>query len=122
MDNGSVSQTYVQLFAVNKLRKFLSKKLPNPAEGDAIDRHLGAQICAFAKGKTNITSRSIELNKHLLSIAPKLLGDVKKLANKMQEQWSERQRAMIKYEARQGLVLKAEEMAESEVNSFLTKF
>lgn len=120
IENGSVSQAYVQLFSVNKLRKYVSEKLPNPTEGDTVDRHIQAQICAFAAGKKNLTTTSVELHRHLQSIAPKLLKDVKKLTGQLQDQWKARENAIRKYEARQGLIDKAEDMADREMSSFLS--
>ncbi len=122
IENGAVSQAHVQLFAVNRIRKFISEKFPNPSQGDAVDRHIAAQVCAYAKDKMSLNSTSVELHKHLLSIAPQLLRDVKKVSLQLQEQLSAEKRMAQKYESRLGLIDKAEDLADKELNPFLTKF
>lgn len=119
IEAGAVSSTHVNLFAVNRVRKFMSSKYPNPADGEAVDKHIRAQLCAYAKDKQGLMSTSVELHRHLGSIAGRMLADVKRLANELNAKERERQKSIEKYERRYGLIEKAQDMADKELGSYL---
>ena len=122
IETGSVTPAYVKLFAVNVLRKTISEKFPNPESGDVIDRHIRAQICVFATGKDNVNSASPELYRHFEAISTKLLRDIKKLVTEIEAKEKAKEKLLAKFEARQGLIDRAERLAKDEVKALLTKF
>jgi hypothetical protein len=119
IEAGAVSSSHVNLFAVNRIRKFMSSKYPNPADGEAVDKHIRAQLCSYAKDKQGLMSTSVELHRHLGSISGRMLADVKRLANELNSKERERQKTLEKYERRFMLVEKAQEMADKELGSYL---
>ena len=121
IEKGSVSKAHIQLFAVNSLRKYMAEKFPNPTDGDAVDRHIRAQICLYAQGKKDIMASSVALHEHLLSISEKLLKDTKKIAMDALAAEVERQKLVAKFESRQGLIENAERLGDREVSSLFTK-
>ncbi len=121
VEKGSVSKSHIQLFAVNSLRKYMAEKFPNPTDGDAVDRHVRAQLCLYAQGKKDILASSPSLHEYLLSISEKLLKDTKKIASDALAREVERQKLVAKFESRQGLIEHAERLGEQEVSSVFTK-
>jgi hypothetical protein len=121
IEKGSVSKAHIQLFAVNSLRKYMAEKFPNPTDGDAVDRHIRAQICSYAQGKKDVSTSSVDLHQHLLSISEKLFMDTKKIASDALALEVERQKLVAKFESRQGLIEHAERMGQQEVSSLFTK-
>jgi len=121
VEKGSVSKEHIQLFAVNSLRKYMSEKFPSPTDGDAVDRHIRAQLCLFIQGKKDIFSSSVELHQHLLAISDKLLRDAKRIAADALSAELERQKLVAKFESRQGLIEHAERLGQQEVSSIFTK-
>ncbi len=119
VESGSVTNNHVNLFAVNKLRKYLASRYPNPADGEAIDKHIRAQLCSYAQEHQGLSSANAQLHRHLASISSKLLRDVKRLSAEIDEKEKARQRALAKFESRMGLIERAERLAEKEVSSFL---
>jgi hypothetical protein len=121
IEKGVVSKSHIQLFGVNSLRKYIAEKFNNPTDGDAIDRHIRAQLCLYAKGKKDIFATSPSLHEFLISISEKLLKDTKKIAADAQAKEVERQKLVAKFESRQGLIEHAERLGDQEVSSFFTK-
>ncbi len=121
IEKGSVSKSHIQLFGVNSLRKYMAEKFPNPTDGDAVDRHIRAQLCFYAKGKKDILASSTSLHEHLLSISEKLLEDTKKIAKDALAAEVERQKLVAKFESRYGLIDQAERLGQQEVSSLFTK-
>ena len=121
IEKGSVSKSHIQLFAVNSLRKYMAEKFPNPTDGDAVDRHIRAQLCLYAQGKKDIVATSLSLHEFLLSISEKLLKDTKQIATDALTREVERQKLVAKFESRQGLIEHAERLGEQEVSSLFTK-
>lgn len=119
IEAGAVNSTHVNLFSINRIRKFMSAKYPNPEDGEAVDQLIRAQLCLFAKDKVRLTTSSVELHRHLASISGRLLADAKKLVSVLNAKERERQRSVEKYEARYGLVERAEILAEKEVATYL---
>jgi hypothetical protein len=119
IEAGTVDPAHVKLFAVNRIRKFLSEKYPNPAEGEAVDKHIRAQLCSFGRDKPSLNSSSPELHRHLATISSRLLTDVKKVAIELNAKEDERQRSIAKFEARYGLIERAERLAEPEAKSVI---
>lgn len=119
IEAGAVNSIHVNLFSVNRIRKYMAAKYPNPEDGEMVDQHIRAQLCDYAKDKKGLTTSSVELHRYLNGISSRLLTDVKTLVSELNAKERERQKSIEKYEKRYGLVEKAEEMAEKEVLNYL---
>ena len=94
----------------------MAEKYPDPTDGEVLDKHIRAQLCAFDGDKKKLSSASVELHRHLFSISAKLLKDVKKLTSELEATERERQKEVAKYEKRAGLIERAEKLANDEIN------
>ncbi len=119
IDAGAVNSTHVNLFSINRIRKYMAAKYPNPEDGEAVDQLIRAQLCNYSKDKQGLSTSSLELHRYLASIADRLLGDVKKVVSELNVKERERQKTIEKYELRFGLIEKAESLAEKEVQNYL---